>query len=111
MPGNSTSVAGWTDIFQRIQVQPDARYKLQAWVKTSPNAAYLRIGARDGANWMLELGSREYGALASYTLLSTEFVAASASADVYVGLHEGADESATTLRLDDVSVTRQTVCP
>ncbi|MEY4510384.1 MAG: hypothetical protein RLZZ450_2506 [Pseudomonadota bacterium] len=111
MPGNSTSVAGWNDIFQRIQIEPNARYKLQAWVKTSANTDDLKIGARDGANWMLELGNRVYGAQANYTLLSTEFVASSSSADVYIGLHEGPGGAATTLQVDDVVVVRQQICP
>jgi 1-aminocyclopropane-1-carboxylate deaminase/D-cysteine desulfhydrase-like pyridoxal-dependent ACC family enzyme len=69
------------------------------------------IGARDGKDFMIILGSRNYAALGGYTLLSTEFVAQSDSADVFVGVFQGADGSATTIAVDDVSVTLQRVCP
>jgi Putative metal-binding motif len=117
---NGTSYSNWNDVFQRIAVEPNKNYKLQAWIRTSDTTTYARLGVRATPpppltqNCTFEtcpelaqnLGA-VVGFVSDYQLVSTLFNSGNnTSVEAYIGLSTGAGEVSTILYADDVVVQR-----
>jgi hypothetical protein len=112
---NGTSLPKWNNVSQIVTVKPGKSYKLDAWVKTSPNVTYGRIGARALPNWMLELSPNWgfiFSTLTEYTKVSTvvQVPADVTQVDIYVGVDAPETGESATIAVDDVLMVPQDGC-
>lgn len=102
-PPDPPIAPGWHSIDQVMTVQPNTRYRVGAWVRTSPDLNAAIIDVRAGANNPV-VSHLQFGPCASgYCYQGLEFESGSAtSAILLIGF--SSTSSTSWMRVDDVSV-------
>jgi hypothetical protein len=93
------NTSGWNDLHEQIVVQPGQRYRLTGWVRASESNTDGYFGVRAGNRVVAE---QKFGFHHDYTRLSVEFVADTASLDVFAGTW--AVHGDTWVQIDDVGL-------
>jgi hypothetical protein len=90
---------GWHDMHEQIVVRPGQRYRITGWVRSSESSTDGYFGVRAGNRVVAE---QKFGFYHDYTRLSVEFVADTASLDVYAGTW--AVHGDTWVQVDDIAL-------
>lgn len=95
------NTSGWNDMHEQIVTHPGGRYRVSGWLRSSASTTDGYFGVRQGERVIAE---QRFGHLQDYTRFSVEFVADTASMDVFAGIW--AVHGDTWVQVDDVLVER-----
>jgi hypothetical protein len=98
----------WNDVWQRVPVEPNTTYKLQAWIRTSWSGMDgADLGVRSVPDWETTLARTAVPTGPNHRLVTAVFTTGSQrEVDIYIGTW-AVDPPRTLITVDDVSLVRQ----